>query len=152
MHPALWNEARRQCVFDGEQPRCQDGQEASMMACSQHASAVGFLEEPDELDHALETWSDTPAQYWVSVGRNSQTPRDWKVCDLSYEACFRRNPHATGLRHFGRWRKCGSEIMESFLSVGQSTSSAKCLQNQTFLNTHSAQQGKWSPSYRAPQH
>ena len=53
--PALWDEARRKCVLDGKQPRCQDGQEAAKMACSQYASPVGFLEEADELDHALET-------------------------------------------------------------------------------------------------
>ena len=42
------------------------------MACSQYASAVGFLEEADRLGHALGTWSDTAAQYWVSVGRKGQ--------------------------------------------------------------------------------
>ena len=35
---------------------------------------LGFLEEVDDLGHALETWSDTAAQYWVRVGRKSQTP------------------------------------------------------------------------------
>ena len=44
------------------------------MVCSQYASAVGFLEEADELGDALETWSDTAAQYWVSVGRKCQIP------------------------------------------------------------------------------
>ena len=64
--PTLWDEARRQCVFDGKKPRCQNGQEDAKAACSQHASAVGSQEEADELDHALETWSDTTTQYWVS--------------------------------------------------------------------------------------
>ena len=50
-------------------PRCQDGQEAAKAAISQYARAVGFQEEADELGHALETWSDTAAQYWTSVGR-----------------------------------------------------------------------------------
>ena len=72
--PTLWDEARRRCVFNGNQPRCQDGQESAKMACSQNASAVGFLEQADELGHALDTWSDTAAQYWVSAGRKGQIP------------------------------------------------------------------------------
>ena len=43
--PALWDEARRKCVFDGKQPRCKDGQEGAKKACSQYASAVGFQED-----------------------------------------------------------------------------------------------------------
>ena len=34
-------------------------------------SAFGFQEEAHELVHALESWSDTITQYWVSVGRKS---------------------------------------------------------------------------------
>ena len=71
--PALWDEARRKGVFDGKQPRRQDGQDDAKAACSQHASAVGFQEEAEELGHALETWSDTAAQYWVSVGRGRKS-------------------------------------------------------------------------------
>ena len=70
----LWDKARLKCVFEGKKPRFQDGQEAAKAACSQYASAVGFQEETDELGHALETWSDTTAQYWVSFGRKSQIP------------------------------------------------------------------------------
>ena len=92
--PALWDEARRNCVSDGKQPRCQDGQEAAKIACSKYSSAVKFLEEADELGHR-------------------------KLCDLSHEPCCWRNLHATGMRHFGRWRKCRAEFVESFRAVGQ---------------------------------
>ena len=61
--PAIWNEARRNCVFEGKKPRCQDGQEDTQAACSQYAHVCGFLEEADELGHALETWSDATNQY-----------------------------------------------------------------------------------------
>ena len=47
--PALWNEARRKCAFEGKKLRCRDGQEDTKAACSQYASACGFLEEADEL-------------------------------------------------------------------------------------------------------
>ena len=67
-------------------PRCQDGQEAAKAAISQYARAVGFQEEADELGHALETWSDTAAQYWTSVGRKSQIPLSGKF------ATFRAKP------------------------------------------------------------
>ena len=76
--PALWSEARRNCVFEGKKPRCLDGQEDTLAACSQYASACGFLEEADELGHALETWSDATTQYWVKVGRMSQIPMSGK--------------------------------------------------------------------------
>ena len=69
---ARWEGARRSCVFAGRQQRCQDGQEIAKMACAQCANAVGFLEEADELGQALETLSDTAAQYWASVGRQGQ--------------------------------------------------------------------------------
>ena len=72
--PARWNEARRNCVFEGTKPRCQDGQEDTQTACSQYAHAYGFLEEADELGHALETWSDATNQHWVKVGRMCKTP------------------------------------------------------------------------------
>ena len=75
---AIWNEARRSCVFEGKKPRCQDGQEDTQAACSQDAHACGFLEEADELDHALETWSDATTQYWVKLGRMSQIPLSGK--------------------------------------------------------------------------
>ena len=71
---ARWEGARRSCVFAGRQQRCQDGQEIAKMACAQCANAVGFLEEADELGQALETSSDTAAQYWASVGRQGQIP------------------------------------------------------------------------------
>ena len=60
--PAIWTEARRNCVFEGKKPRCQDGQEDTQAACSQYAHACGFLEEADELGHALEAWSDATNQ------------------------------------------------------------------------------------------
>ena len=72
--PALWNEARRNCVFEGKKPRCQDGQEDTQAACSQFAHACGFGEEADELGHALGTWSDATTQHLVRVGRKSQIP------------------------------------------------------------------------------
>ena len=72
--PAIWNEARRNCVFEGKKPRFQDGQEDTQAACSQYAHACGFLEEAHELGHALETWSDATNQYWVKAGRMCQTP------------------------------------------------------------------------------
>ena len=53
--PALGNEARRNCVFEGKKPRCQDGQEDTQAACSQYARAA-------------------TTQYWVKVGRTCQTP------------------------------------------------------------------------------
>ena len=62
--PALWSEARRNCV----------------------ASACDFLEEADELGHALETWSDATTQYWVKVGRISKIPLSGKF------AIFRMKP------------------------------------------------------------
>ena len=65
--PAIWNEARRNFVFEGKKPRCQDRQQDTQAACSQYATACGFLEEADELGHALETWSDATTQYWVKV-------------------------------------------------------------------------------------
>ena len=71
---AIWNEARRNCVFEGKKFRCQDGQEDTQAACSQNAHACGFLEEADDLGHALETWSDATNQYWVKVGRMCETP------------------------------------------------------------------------------
>ena len=71
---ARWEEGRRSCVFVGRQLRCQDGQEVAKMACSQCANAVGFLEEANELGHALETWSDTAARYWAGVGRQGRVP------------------------------------------------------------------------------
>ena len=70
--PALWNEARRICVFEGKKLRCQVGQEDTQAACSQHARACGFLDGADELGHALETWNDATTQYWVKVGRTCQ--------------------------------------------------------------------------------
>ena len=42
--PAIWNEARRNCVFEGKKPRCQDGQEDTQSACSQHTRACGVLQ------------------------------------------------------------------------------------------------------------
>ena len=35
-------------------PRCQDGQHGANMACTQHANAVGILEERDELDRTFD--------------------------------------------------------------------------------------------------
>ena len=84
--PAIWNEARRNCVFEGNKPRCQDGQEDTQAACSQCAHACGFLEEADELGHALETWCDATNQYWVKVGRMCKTPWSGKF------ATFRMKP------------------------------------------------------------
>ena len=84
--PAIWNEARRNCVFEGKKPRCQDGQEDTQAACSQYAHACGFLEETDELGHALETWSDATNQYWVKVGRMCKTPSSGQF------ATFRMKP------------------------------------------------------------
>ena len=52
--------------FSGREPRCRDGQETGEMACSRYADAVGFLDEADEIGHALETLRDTAAQYWQS--------------------------------------------------------------------------------------
>ena len=40
------------------------------MACSQFA--IGFLDEADELGHALETWSDA-AQYWATEERKERS-------------------------------------------------------------------------------
>ena len=70
--PARWSEARRNCVFEGKKHRCQDGQEDTQGAWSQYASVCGFLEEADELGHALEIWSDATTQYCAIVGRMSQ--------------------------------------------------------------------------------
>ena len=67
--PMLWDEARLKCTFEGRKPRCSFGQETAEASCSQDASAVGTMEESDELGHALETWSDATAQYWASSGR-----------------------------------------------------------------------------------
>ena len=83
--PALWNEARRNCVFEGKKPRCQDGQEDTQAACYQYASACGFLEEADELGDALETWSDATTQHWVKVGRTCQIPLSGKVANIRME-------------------------------------------------------------------
>ena len=88
--PAIWNEARRNCVFEGKKPRCQDGQEGTQAACSQYAHACGFLEEADELGHALQTWSDATNQYWVKVGRMCKTPSSGKF------ATFRMKPALGG--------------------------------------------------------
>ena len=70
--PSLWEAARLKCTFEGRKPRCSLGQETVEAACSQYANAVGTLEESNELRHALETWSDAPAQYWASSGRVGQ--------------------------------------------------------------------------------
>ena len=85
--PAIWNEARRNCVFEGKKPRCLDRQEDTQAASSQYASACGFLEEADELGHALETWSDTTTQYWEKVGRMSQIPLSGEFDTFSHDAC-----------------------------------------------------------------
>ena len=50
--------AHRTEEAEGKKPRCQDGQEDTQ-ACSQYASACGFLEEADELGHALERCHDS---------------------------------------------------------------------------------------------
>ena len=84
--PAIWNEARRNCVFEGKNLRCRDGQEDTQAACSQYAHAFGFLEEADELGHALETWSDATNEYWVKVVRMCQIPLSGKF------ATFRMKP------------------------------------------------------------
>ena len=102
--PAIWNEARRNCVFEGKKPRFQDGQEDTQAACSQYAHACGFLEKANELGHALETWSDATNQYWVKVGRMCKTSLVWPVCYFSHEACVGRDIHATWMRHSGGWR------------------------------------------------
>ena len=60
--PALWNEARRNCVFEGKKLRRQDVQEDTQAECSHCVRACGFLEEADELGHALDTWSDATTQ------------------------------------------------------------------------------------------
>ena len=49
------------------------------------SARVSFLEEADELGHALETWSDATNQYWVKVG----TPSSGKFATFSHEACVR---------------------------------------------------------------
>ena len=92
--PAIWNEARRNCVFVGKKLRCQDGQEDTQAACYRYAHACGFLEEADELGHALETWSDATNQYWVKVGRMCKKTLVWPVCYFSHEACIRGDIHA----------------------------------------------------------
>ena len=61
-------------------------QDASVSLTAKTRCAVGFQEEADELGHALETWSDTTAQYWVGVGRKSQIPLSVKF------ATFRMKP------------------------------------------------------------
>ena len=76
--PALRNEARLSCEFEGNKPRCQDGQEDTQAVCSQYARACGFLEEADELGHDLGTWSDATTPYWVQVGRMCQIPLSGK--------------------------------------------------------------------------
>ena len=81
--PALWSEARRNCVFEGKKPRCQDGQEDTQAACSPMCKRVWF---PDEVGHALETWSNATTRYWVKVGRMSQIPLCGKF------ATFRMKP------------------------------------------------------------
>ena len=85
--PTLWNETRHNCVFGGKKPRCQDDQEDTQAARSQYARACGFLEEADELGHALETWSDATTQYKVKVGRMCQTLLSGKFATFSHEAC-----------------------------------------------------------------
>ena len=70
--PSLWESARRKCTFEGRKPRCSLVQETAEAACTQYANVVGTLEESNGLDHALETWSDATAQYWVSSGRVGQ--------------------------------------------------------------------------------
>ena len=103
--PAIWNEARRNCVFEGKKPRCQDGQEDTQAACSQYAHACGFLEEADEVGHALQTWSDATNQYWVQVGRMCKTPRLASLLHFRMKLVL-GEIHATWMRHSGRWRQC----------------------------------------------
>ena len=91
--PAIWIEARRNCVYENKKkPRCQDGQEDTQTARSQYAHACGFLEEADELGHAVETWSDATNQNWVKVGRMCKTPSSGQF------ATFRMKP-VLGERH-----------------------------------------------------
>ena len=116
--PAIWNEARRNCVFEGKKPRSQDGQEDTQAACSQYAHACGYLEKADELGHALETWSDATNQYWVKVGRMCKNTLVWQVCHFSHEACVGRDIHATWMCHSGGWRQCRTKSLESLRPVG----------------------------------
>ena len=60
-------------LLEGRRVR-QDGQEVAKVACSRCVNAVEFLEEAGELGHALETWSDTAAEYWAGVGRQGRIP------------------------------------------------------------------------------
>ena len=84
--PSLWEAARLKCRFEGRKPRCSLGQETAEEACSRYASAVGTLEESNELGHALETWSDATARYWASSGKEGQTTLSGKF------AKFRMKP------------------------------------------------------------
>ena len=82
------------------------------MACSHYANEVGFLDEADELGHALETWSDTAAQHWASVERQGRFLLTGGFANFLIGACFGRNPHANRLCHFGWRRQRRVEILE----------------------------------------
>ena len=119
--PALWNEARRKCVFEGKKPRCQDGQEDTQVACSQYASECGCLEEAMsfELGHALETWSDATTQYWVKVGRKSQCPLSGKFATFRTKLVLGETFMPLGCVILDRWRQRRLESLESFRPMGQ---------------------------------
>ena len=65
------------------------------MACSQYASAVGFLEDADELGHSLGTWSDTAGSVLgSSVERKGQSLLTGRFATFRLNLVFKRNPHA----------------------------------------------------------
>ena len=148
--PALWNEARRKCVFEDKKPRCQDGQEDTQVACSQHASACGCLEEADELGHASETWSDATTQYWVKVGRKSQILVSGKFATFRTKLVLGETfmPLGCVILEGG-----GNADLRAWKAFGRgSTRSAKRPQNQSFQNTRCVPPEKLSCSFKMATH
>ena len=89
--PAIWNE--------GKKPRCQDGQEDTQAACSQYAHACGFLEEADELGHALELERRNEPMLGKGL-MNVQNLSSGHFVTFR-EPCVERDIHATWMRHSG---------------------------------------------------
>ena len=76
--PALWNEARRNCVFEGKKPRCQDGQEDTKLHAPNMLTRVVSWKRQMSWATLWRPWSDATNQYWVKVGRMCQTPSSGK--------------------------------------------------------------------------
>ena len=109
-----------------------------------------FLEEVDELGHALETWSDTAAQYCVSVGRKSQILLTGHFATFRLELVSGETymPLDCVILEGG-----GNAELSSWKAFGQWVNIIRRVSPKpSFLNTHCTQHEKCSPSYRASHH